>query len=58
MRYENNLIEKGEQSAVATKLMALMSLGVKCGEEITVQVEGDDEDTACAGIKEFIEANM
>lgn len=51
-------IVKGEQSAVATKLMALMSLGVKCGEEITVQVEGDDEDAACAGIKEFIEANM
>lgn len=51
-------IVKGDKSAVATKLMAVMSLGVKCGEEITVQVEGDDEDTACEGIKAFIEANM
>lgn len=51
-------ITKGDKSAVATKLMALMSLGVKCGEEITVSVEGDDEDTAVEGIKAFIEANM
>lgn len=41
-----------------TKLMAVMSLGVKCGEEITVNVEGEDEDTACEGIKSFMEATM
>lgn len=51
-------IVKGDKSAVATKLMAVMSLGVKCGEEITVTVEGDDEDTAVEGIKAFMEANM
>lgn len=51
-------IVKGDKSAVATKLMAVMSLGVKCGEEITVNVEGDDEDTAVEGIKAFIESNM
>lgn len=51
-------IVKGDKSAVATKLMAVMSLGVKCGEEITVNVEGEDEDTAVAGIKAFMEANM
>lgn len=51
-------IVKGEKSAVATKLMAVMSLGVKCGEEITVNVEGEDEDTACEGIKSFMEATM
>lgn len=51
-------IIKGEQSAVATKLMAVMSLGVKCGEEVTIQVEGEDEATACDGIKAFMESNM
>lgn len=51
-------IIKGEKSAVATKLMAVMSLGVKCGEEITVTVEGDDEETAVAEIKAFMEANI
>ena len=51
-------ITKGDKSAVATKLMAVMSLGVKCGEEITVTVEGEDEDTAVEKMKDFMEANM
>ena len=51
-------IAKGDKSAVATKLMAVMSLGVKCGEEITVTVEGEDEDTAVEKMKDFMEANM
>ena len=51
-------ITKGDKSAVATKLMAVMSLGVKCGEEITVTVEGEDEDTAVVKMKDFMEANM
>lgn len=51
-------ITKGDNSAVATKLMAVMSLGVKCGEEITVSVEGEDENTTVEKIREFMEANM
>ena len=38
--------------------MALMGLGVKCGETVTVTVEGEDEDVAFEGIKAFMEANM
>ena len=38
--------------------MAIMSLGVKCGDEIEVQVTGDDEDTAVTGIKKFFEDNL
>ena len=51
-------ITKGDKSAVATKLMAVMSLGVKCGDEITVSVEGDDEAAAYEGIKTFMETTM
>lgn len=51
-------LKKGDKTAVATKLMAVMSLGVKCGEEITFIVEGDDEDTAFESIKAFVEANI
>lgn len=51
-------IAKGDKSAAATKLMAVMSLGVKCGEEITVTVEGEDEETAFDGIKTFMETTM
>lgn len=51
-------ITKGDKSAVATKLMAVMSLGVKCGDEIIVSVEGDDEAAAYEGIKTFMETTM
>lgn len=51
-------ISKGEKSAEATKLMALMALGVKCGEEIAVTVEGEDEEAAANEIKSFLENNM
>ena len=51
-------IGKDGKSAEATKLMKLMNLGVKCGDTVTVTVEGDDEDAAFDGIKAFIEANL
>ena len=35
-----------------------MGLGVKCGETVTVEVEGPDEDTAFEAIKAFFEANF
>lgn len=51
-------IRKDEKSAAATKLMAVMGLGVKCGDTVDVEVEGADEETACAEIKAFFEANL
>lgn len=44
--------------AEATKLMAIMSLGVKCGNTVEVTVEGDDEDAALDGMKTFFEQNL
>ena len=40
------------------KLMALMALGVKNGDEVTVTAEGDDEDAAIEKIEEFFKANL
>ena len=51
-------IEANGKSADASKLMAVMSLGVKNGAEVTVSVEGEDEETACAEIEEFFKANL
>ena len=51
-------IAKGDKEAGATKLMAVMGLGVTCGDTITVKAEGEDEDAAIAAVKEFIEANL
>ncbi len=46
------------KSAEATKLMALMQLGVKCGQTIEVTVEGEDEAIAVEEIKAFFEQNL
>ena len=52
------VVKVNGKSAQATKLMALMSLGVKNGQTITVEVTGEDEDTACEAMKAFFEANL
>ena len=52
------MISKGDKSAKATALMKLLGMGVKKGDEITVTVEGDDEDAAAAAIEAFLKANM
>ena len=49
---------KGEKSAKATSLMKLMGMGIVKGDEVTIQVEGDDEDAAAAAIEEFMKANF
>lgn len=51
-------ITKGEKTVGATKLMALMGLGVKCGDEITVSVNGGNEDASADAIRAFLENNL
>ena len=58
-KYESKLtISCNGKSAEATKLMAVMGLGVKCGQTVAVSVEGADEDTAEKEIKTFFETNL
>ena len=49
-------IIKGSKSADTRRLMALMGLGIKCGETITVQTEGEDE-AAAEAIEAFLREN-
>lgn len=51
-------IEKSGKSASATKLMALMGLGVKCGDTVTVTVEGADEERAASEMEKFFSENL
>lgn len=51
-------LEKNGKSVNVTKLMMLMGLGVKCGETVTVTVEGSDEDKAAAEMEAFFNANL
>lgn len=58
-KYESKIVVKmGEKAAEATKLMALMGMGVKKGDTVTVEVDGADEDAAVDGIKAFLESNF
>lgn len=51
-------LEKDGKSVDASRLMAVMGMGVKKNQTVTVKVEGDDEDAACDAIKAFFETNL
>lgn len=52
-------IEKvGGKSASATKLMALMGLGIKQGDTVSVTVEGGTEDANAAAMEQFFKKNL
>ena len=42
-------ITKGEKTVDARKLMAIMGMGVKQGDTVTVTIDGPDEETAARG---------
>lgn len=52
-------IEKaGGKSAPATKLMALMGLGIKQGDTVTVTVEGGSEEANAQALEKFFQENL
>ena len=58
-KYASKVVIKANgKSAEATRLMAVMGMGVKCGQTVEVEVTGDDEDTAFEGMKAFFEENL
>ena len=50
--------EDGSKSAVATKLMAMMGMGIKQGETVTVTIEGGNEEANAATIEQFFKDNF
>ena len=51
-------LKTAKGSADARKLMAVMALGVKQNDEVTVEVEGENEEQAAKEIQAFFEANL
>ena len=51
-------IEKGGKEVDAKRILGVMGLGVKCGEEITLRTDGDQEDTAMETLSKFLETNL
>ncbi len=58
-KYESEItLKHGSSEVNLRKVLAMMSLGVKQGEEVTIIFNGSDEDVAYTKIKEFFEANL
>lgn len=51
-------LKKGDKEVNVLKLMALMGLGVKCGDTVTVTIDGADEDTCAPMIETFFNENF
>ncbi len=52
------VIKNGEKQADGKRLFALMGLAAKKGDEIKVEVQGDDEETAAQALENFLSTNM
>ena len=51
-------IIKDGKSGDCKKIFGVMALAVKRGNEVTITVEGEDEEAAAAKIEEFMKSNM
>ena len=58
-KYESKVsLTKDGKTVDAARLMAVMSMGVKQGQTVTITVEGEDEDAAYEAVKAFFESNL
>lgn len=58
-KYQSSVtVTKNGNSVAAHKLMALMSLSVKCGDTIKVEVCGPDEDCAAENIEKYMKEHL
>ncbi len=48
----------GEKSVDAKSVLAVMTLGVPCGAQITFELEGDTESTDAMQLAEFCDENL
>ena len=53
-----NIAKADGKSAGGAKLMALMGLGIKQGETVTVTLEGGSEEADAASLEQFFKDNL
>lgn len=51
-------LEKDGKSADAKRIFGVMGLGIKQGQQVIVNVEGEDEDKAAATLEAFMKENL
>lgn len=52
------MIAKDDKEVDAKRIFGVMGLGVKCGEEITVKTDGEQEEEAIQALSKFLEENL
>ena len=52
------MIDKAGKAADAKRILGVMGLGVKKGEEVTITAEGEDEETAIVALEAFFKENL
>lgn len=52
------ILESNGKKVELTKLMALMTLGIKKGDEVTIVAEGDDEEEAILKLEKLFKENL
>ena len=52
------MIDKAGKEADAKRILGVMGLGVKKGEEVTITAEGEDEETAIVALEAFFKENL
>ncbi|MCP1102969.1 phosphocarrier protein HPr [Aequitasia blattaphilus] len=52
------MVKKEEKEVQATQLMMLMGMAVKKGAEVTVTIEGEDEEEAAKAMETFFKDNL
>lgn len=56
-RFESKItIESGDKTVNAKSIMGMMTLGLAAGENVTVNADGADEETAIAEIEKYLSA--
>ena len=51
-------LNKDDKSGDCKKIFTIMALGVKCGNEVTLTFEGEDEEQAMNAFSDFMKQNM
>lgn len=54
----NITLTKEDKTADAKKIFSVMSLGVKCGNTVTVNADGEDENEAISALESFFKTNL
>lgn len=58
-KYDSKItIISGERKVPADSLIVLITLGIKCGQTITVEIEGSDEEKALKGMKNLLKKHL